>query len=91
MVSFTPRPLYPPNHWIGGWVGPSTDLDDVEKNTLASIGTRIPTHRPVAEWDMFELLTAVSIKSMSFCFIEPCSRKPEISEEYIGCIFKIEK
>jgi hypothetical protein len=33
VVSFTPRPLYPPppTHWIGGWVNPRAGLDDVEK------------------------------------------------------------
>jgi hypothetical protein len=35
MVIFTARPLYPEErgpgkHWIGGWVGPRTGLDDVE-------------------------------------------------------------
>jgi hypothetical protein len=36
VVRFTPRPIYPQGkspgiHWIGGWVGPVTGLDDVEK------------------------------------------------------------
>jgi hypothetical protein len=37
VVSFTPRPLYPPGkesvgtHWIRGWVGPKDDLDAVKK------------------------------------------------------------
>jgi hypothetical protein len=31
MVSFTPRPLNPGNHWVGGWVSPSADLDGLEK------------------------------------------------------------
>jgi hypothetical protein len=37
VVNFTPRPLYipeeraPGTHWIGGWVGPKSGLDDVEK------------------------------------------------------------
>jgi hypothetical protein len=30
VVSFKPRPLYPPTQWIGGWVGPRAGLDDVE-------------------------------------------------------------
>jgi hypothetical protein len=42
MVSITPRPLYPPGkahftHWIGGWVGPRTGLDDVEKRKLLTL------------------------------------------------------
>jgi hypothetical protein len=37
VVSFTPRPLYtrgnsPGTHWIGGWVGPRTGLDVVERS-----------------------------------------------------------
>jgi hypothetical protein len=32
MVSFRPLPLY--SHWIGGWVGPRTGLDDVEKRKI---------------------------------------------------------
>jgi hypothetical protein len=28
---FTPGEIAPGNHWIGGWVGPRTGLDDVEK------------------------------------------------------------
>jgi hypothetical protein len=28
---FTPRERAPVSHWIGGWVDPRTDLDDVEK------------------------------------------------------------
>jgi hypothetical protein len=39
---FTPRPLYPGErnpgtHWIGSWVGPSADLDDVEKRKLFTL------------------------------------------------------
>jgi hypothetical protein len=28
---FTPGERAPCTHWIGGWVGPRADLDDVEK------------------------------------------------------------
>jgi hypothetical protein len=36
VVSFTPLPLYPRGkspgtHWIGGWVDPRADMDDMEK------------------------------------------------------------
>jgi hypothetical protein len=31
VVSFTPRPFYPGTHCTGGWVGPRTGLDGVEK------------------------------------------------------------
>jgi hypothetical protein len=33
-----PRPLYPPGtHWIGGWVGPKTGLNDVEKRNISPL------------------------------------------------------
>jgi hypothetical protein len=39
VVSFTPQPLYPGETapgtlWIGGWVGPRTGLDDVERRKI---------------------------------------------------------
>jgi hypothetical protein len=30
---FTPRERDPDSHWIGGWMGPRTGLDDMEKTT----------------------------------------------------------
>jgi hypothetical protein len=30
-------PLYPGNHWIGGWVDPRADLDDVEKRQFFNL------------------------------------------------------
>jgi hypothetical protein len=33
-VSFTPVPLYPCTHWIGGWMGPRVGLDHVEKRKI---------------------------------------------------------
>jgi hypothetical protein len=51
MVGFTVRLLYsrgksPGIHWIGGWMGPKTGMDDVEEKNLAPTGTRNPTPRP---------------------------------------------
>jgi hypothetical protein len=42
MVGFTPRPLYPAeiapgSHWIGGWVGPRSNLDDVVKRKFLTL------------------------------------------------------
>jgi hypothetical protein len=39
VVNFTARALYsreraPGTHWIGGWVGPRTGLDDMEKKRV---------------------------------------------------------
>jgi hypothetical protein len=31
---FTPGERAPGSHWIGGWVGPTAGLDDVEKRKL---------------------------------------------------------
>jgi hypothetical protein len=39
---FTPGERAPDIHWIGGWVGPRTGLDDMKK-ILAPTGTRTPT------------------------------------------------
>jgi hypothetical protein len=41
---FTPGERAPGTHWIGGWVGPRTGLDDVEKRKILDpTGTRTPT------------------------------------------------
>jgi hypothetical protein len=42
VVSFIPRPPYPREsapgtHWIGGWVGPRTALDDVKKRKFLTL------------------------------------------------------
>jgi hypothetical protein len=55
VVSFTPQPLYPweivaSTHCIGGWVGPRTGLDVVEKRNilpLPGIQPRLSTPMPV--------------------------------------------
>jgi hypothetical protein len=60
--SFTPRPLYPPGkvpgtHWIGGWVGPRTGLDDAEKRkfrTLPGLELR-PPGRPARSQSLYRL------------------------------------
>jgi hypothetical protein len=42
---FTAGEKAPGTHWIGGWLGPKTGLDEVEK-ILDPTGTRTPTPRP---------------------------------------------
>jgi hypothetical protein len=45
VMSFTSQPLYPDTHWTGGWVGPRTGLDDVEKRKfliLPGLELRLP-------------------------------------------------
>jgi hypothetical protein len=37
LVSFKPRPLTPCAYSLGGWVGPRTDLDDVESRKIISL------------------------------------------------------
>jgi hypothetical protein len=46
---FTPGERDPGTHWIGGWLDPRTDLDDVEKRKLLTIpGLEFwPLGRPV--------------------------------------------
>jgi hypothetical protein len=48
VVSFTSLPLYylrnsPGTHWVGGWVGPRTGLDDLEKKNLDLTGIQTAT------------------------------------------------
>jgi hypothetical protein len=48
VVNFTPRPLYPSTHGIGGWVDLRADQDDLEKRkflTLPGLELR-PLGRP---------------------------------------------
>jgi hypothetical protein len=50
-VSFTPLPLYPGErvlntHWLGGWVGHTDDLDDVEKITFLILPGRAHKRSP---------------------------------------------
>jgi hypothetical protein len=33
VVSFTPRPLYPRDHWLRGWVGPRAGGESDSKMT----------------------------------------------------------
>jgi hypothetical protein len=37
LVSFTSGEIAPDTPWIGGWVGPITDLEDVEKRKLLTL------------------------------------------------------
>jgi hypothetical protein len=52
MDSFTPQPLYPGEitpgtHWIGGWVGPTTGLDNMKLKFLNLPGLKPqPLGRP---------------------------------------------
>jgi hypothetical protein len=42
----TPGERAPGTHWIGGWVGPRTGLDDVEKRKFLTFpGLLTPTNR----------------------------------------------
>lgn len=38
----------PGNHWIGGWVAPSADLDALEKNLLSLPGFELQIVQPMA-------------------------------------------
>jgi hypothetical protein len=62
VVNFTPRPLNPGEkargtHWIGGWVGPRTCLDDVKKRKyliLPELELR-PLGRPARSQSLYRL------------------------------------
>jgi hypothetical protein len=54
---FTPGERGPGTRWIGGWVGPRTGLDDVEKNkflTLPGLELR-PLGRPARNQSLYRL------------------------------------
>jgi hypothetical protein len=44
-------------HWIGGWVGPRTDLDEVERRKLLPLpGLELrPLHRPACSQSLYRL------------------------------------
>jgi hypothetical protein len=44
---FTSRESAPDTHWIGGWVGPTAGLDDVEKRTFLTL-TGLELVQPIA-------------------------------------------
>jgi hypothetical protein len=43
---FTSGEIDPGTHWIGGWVGPRVDLDDVVGENLVPTGIQTQTFRP---------------------------------------------
>jgi hypothetical protein len=54
---FTPGERAPGTHWIGGWVGPRTGLDDVERRkflTLPGLELR-PLGRPARSQSLYRL------------------------------------
>jgi hypothetical protein len=72
VVSFTPQPLYPREratgtHWIGGWVGPRTGLDDMEKRKfLILLGLELwPLGRPACNQSLYQLLYSGSFKGIN--------------------------
>jgi hypothetical protein len=57
VVSFTPLPIYPATHWIGGWVGPRPDLDGVKKRKFLhpSVVELRPFGRPACSQSLYRL------------------------------------
>jgi hypothetical protein len=46
---FNPEERDPGTHWIGGWIGPRTDIDAVAKSKISFHSVnRTPVDRPVA-------------------------------------------
>jgi hypothetical protein len=46
--SFTPGERVPGTHWIGGWIGPRSGLDTVEKTKSFTAGNRTSAVQSVA-------------------------------------------
>jgi hypothetical protein len=50
---FTPRERTPSTHLIGGWVGPTTNLDNLEKRKFLTLPNSKPKPfvvQPIASW-----------------------------------------
>jgi hypothetical protein len=79
-----PRPLYPrvksPGiHWIGGWVGPRTGLDDVENRkflNLPALELR-PFGRPTSSQSLYRLRYPGSYGDLK-CLLHPLIKEGEL-------------
>jgi hypothetical protein len=81
MVSFTPQSLYPQGkspsaHWIGGWVGPRTGLNNMEKRKILPLpGFKLPPVAscytnctiPVHNYKICLLLIFIFFPNLFFC------------------------
>jgi hypothetical protein len=88
VLRFIPRPLYPQGKspctdWIGGWVGPRTGLDDVERrNILILPGLELwPFGRPARSQSLYRqryppLTTWATNTYVIFKFIIPHYKHP---------------
>jgi hypothetical protein len=69
---FTPGNIALGTHWIGGWVGPSAGLDDVEKRkflTLSGLELR-PLGRPARSQSLYRIRYSVTtIGSMDMPYV----------------------
>jgi hypothetical protein len=72
----TPGERAPLTHWIGGWVGPSTSLDDMEKwKFLPPLGLELrPLGRPVRSQSLYRLRYPGS-QLDSWCMFEKLSNE----------------
>jgi hypothetical protein len=79
---FTPGERAPVTHWIGGWVGPRTGLDDLEKRKFLTLPGLEPLTlgRPARSQSLYRLrypcsllITSINLKSKvksSMCLID---------------------
>jgi hypothetical protein len=67
VVSFTPLPLYPRTHWIGGCVGPRAGLDGAGKTIFLTLtGLELqPVGHPVRGQSLYRLRYRGSIQCTS--------------------------
>jgi hypothetical protein len=65
---FTPGKKTPITHWTGGWVGPTTGLDDVEKRKFLTVpGLELrPLGRPARSPSLYGLRSSSLNFSRSF-------------------------
>jgi hypothetical protein len=65
---FTPGERAPGTHWIGGWVDPRADMDDVEKRKfLTLLGFELqPLGRPARSQSLYGLGYPGSLKFQTY-------------------------
>jgi hypothetical protein len=93
---FIPGEIAPGAHWIGGWVGPRTGLDDVEKRKLLTLpGLELrPLGRPARSQSLYQIsvqnpfltygvLSSIKIKrGMTLDLLTPVSWNKEQAPHY---------
>jgi hypothetical protein len=62
---FTPKEIVPGSHWIGGWVGPRSGLENVERKFLTLSGLELrPLDRPARSQSLYRLRNPIFTKQL---------------------------